>query len=326
MKKTITRIAAISSLFMAATSSQALAAEKLNVVASFSILQDLAKNVGGDRVDVKSIVPVNGDAHVYQPRPADAATLGGAGLILVNGLEFEGFLTRLLETSGTKAPVKTVSDGIQTLKNEEHGSHAHEHDHGHSEGHGHDDHGHGHGHHHHGEFDPHAWQSVANVKVYIDNIAKALCEISEPDCAEFEENANAYQQKLDALDQEIKAQLSKIPAENRVVVTSHEAFGYFGRDYDIKFIGAEGVSTESEASAADIAKLVDQIKHDKAAALFVENITNPRMIEQLASETGLKPGGTLYSDALTDENGEAPTYLDLMRHNAKTIAAGFAKN
>lgn len=311
--KTTRLFAAATSLLLAMPCIQAKAADRINVVASFSILKDLADNVGGDRVEVRSIVPLNGDAHVYQPRPADAAMLGEADLVLINGLEFEGFLNRLLETSETTAQVKSVSDGITPTENSET-----EHEHGHRHNHGDDAH-------HHGKHDPHAWQSIVNAKVYVDNIAEALCAIDETGCEDFKRNAVAYSGKLDALDQQIKTEFAKTPAAQRVVVTSHEAFNYFGRDYDIKFIGAEGANTASEASAADIARLIDQIKHDKAAALFVENITNPRMIEQLALETGITPGGTLYSDALTDEGGEAPTYLDLMQHNARTIAAAFAK-
>jgi len=305
-------------------------AESLKVVASFSIISDFAKNVGGDRVDITTLVGPDGDAHVYEPKPADAAAVASADVVLVNGLQFEGFLKRLVEASGTKAPIVELTKGGEVLKAEE-GEHHHEgeeaaegeHDHEAAEGeHAHEEggeHAHEEGHHHHGEFDPHAWQSVHNAEVYVKNIADAFCAADADGCDDYKANAEAYSAKLEALEEEIKAAVAQIPEEKRTIITSHDAFGYFQHEYGLRFLAPEGVSTESEASAADVAALIKQVREDKASAIFVENITNPRLIEQIASETGIKIGGTLYSDALSDPSGPAATYIDMMKHNVTTI-------
>lgn len=307
-------------LTLGAFGSNASAAE-LKVVASFSIIADLARNVGGDRIEISTLVPVDGDAHVYEPRPADAASLEQSDVVLVNGLEFEGFMSRLIETSGTKAPIVEVSKGIEPLKpsEEEHHHEGEGHDHGAEEkaeaGHDHE------GHHHHGEFDPHAWQSIHNGEIYVRNIADAFCEADKAGCATYTANSQAYLAKLADLESEVKAAVAAIPESKRTIITSHDAFGYFERDYGLQFIAPAGISTEAEASAADVAKLVDQVKEDKASAIFVENITNPRLAEQIARETGLKIGGTLYSDALSGTDGPASTYIDMFRYNVNTIKA-----
>ncbi|MCC2609460.1 zinc ABC transporter substrate-binding protein AztC [Neorhizobium sp. Rsf11] len=313
-------------LTLGAFASNASAAE-LQVVASFSIIADLAKNVGGDRVEISTLVPVDGDAHVYEPRPADAASLEQAQVVLVNGLQFEGFMSRLIETSGTKAPVVEVSKGIEPLKTAEeehhHENEAHaeaEHDHATEEkvetAHDRDHEGH-----HHGEFDPHAWQSIHNAEIYVKNIADAFCETDKAGCATYTANSQAYLAKLADLEAEVKAAVAAIPEDKRTIITSHDAFGYFEHEYGLKFIAPEGVSTEAEASAADVAKLVDQVKEDKASAIFVENITNSRLAEQIARETGLTIGGTLYSDALSGKGGPASTYIDMFRYNVNTLKA-----
>lgn len=302
---------------------QACAAE-LKVVASFSIIADFAKNVGGNRVEITTIVGPDGDAHVYEPRPADAVAVSKADVVLVNGLEFEGFLKRLIDTSGTKAPVVELTKGVAPLKlSDEPAGHAHPeaaeeeaHDHKAGEPHDHSQEGH-----HHGEFDPHAWQSIKNAEIYVKNIAGAFCEVDKAGCATYTANSLAYIAKLAALETDVKTQIAAIPPEKRVIITSHDAFGYFEHAYGLEFLAPEGISTESEASAADVAKLVDQIKHDKAAAIFVENITDKRLMDQIAKETGLKVGGTLYSDALSKADGPAATYIDMVNHNIETIKA-----
>jgi zinc/manganese transport system substrate-binding protein len=318
------RIATAASLLTLGGFVSTASAADLEVVASFSIIADFAKNVGGDRVEVETLVGPDGDAHVYEPRPADAAALEKANVVLVNGLELEGFMKRLIETSGTKAPVVELTKGIEPLKAEEE---EHHHDEKAEAGQDHDgdekeEAGHDHeGHHHHGEFDPHAWQSIPNAEIYVKNIADAFCEADKAGCATYTANAEAYLAKLAALQTEVKAAIEALPADKRTIITSHDAFGYFAHEYGLKFIAPEGVSTEAEASAADVAKLVDQVKKDKASAIFVENITNPRLIEQIAAETGLKVGGTLYSDALSGEDGPASTYIDMFHHNVETIRA-----
>lgn len=312
-------------------------AESLKVVASFSIIGDFARNVGGERIELVTLVGPDGDAHVYEPRPADAVAMAAADVILVNGLQFEGFLGRLVEASGATAPVVELTRGSEMLKNadeaddhsheaaeagHEHGhAHDHKHDHKHEAGHDHD-HGHeGHAGHDHGEIDPHAWQSVHNAETYVKNIAEAFCAADAAGCDTYKANAEAYVEQLEALEEEIKAAVASIPEDKRVIITSHDAFRYFEHEYGIRFLAPEGVSTESEASAADVAALIRQIREDKASAIFMENISDARLIEQIASETGLKVGGALYSDALSGEDGPAATYIDMMRHNVSTITA-----
>jgi len=288
-------------LLLAALPSTAKAQDKLPVVATFSILGDLVSNVGGDRVAVKSLVGPNGDAHVYSPSPADARTLADAKLIVTNGLGFEGWLTRLVKSSNSKARNVVASKGVKPRKLA--GKHAHDHGHGPSDG------------------DPHAWQSVANAKTYVANIRDGLIAADPAGKAVYEANAAAYLDKLEALDREIRETIAKIPPERRRIITTHDAFGYFSDAYGVEFVAPQGVSTESEASARDVARIITQIKKQKIPAVFLENISNPRLLKQIADETGAKVGGTLYSDALTDEKGPAPTYIDLIRHNIRTLSA-----
>jgi zinc/manganese transport system substrate-binding protein len=326
MSRMLKLAAAVSVITLFPAGLATASAENLKVVASFSIIADFAKNVGGDRVTITTLVGPNGDAHVYEPKPADAAAVAAPDVVLVNGLQFEGFLQRLVEASGTKAPVVELTKGGEVLKNAEEEHHHDEAAEGEAVEAGHDQHAEeGHeqanedAHHDHGEFDPHAWQSVHNAEVYVKNIADAFCAADAAGCDTYKANAEAYSEKLEALDAEIKSAIAEIPEDKRVVITSHDAFKYFEHEYGLKFLAPEGVSTESEASAADVAALIKQIKEDKASAIFVENISNARLVEQIASETGLKVGGELYSDALSDEGGPAATYIDMMRYNVNTI-------
>jgi zinc/manganese transport system substrate-binding protein len=268
------------------------AQDKLNIVATFSILADFVKNVGGDRVEVKSLVGPNGDAHVYQPTPNDAKTVSDAKLVFVNGLGFEGWMARLVKASGTKAAMVTATKGVKPRKMDEGG---------------------------HVEADPHAWQSVPNAKVYVTNIYDALAAADPAGKATYAANAAAYLAKLDALDLQVRAAVAAIPADRRKIITTHDAFGYFGAAYGVAFIAPQGVSTESEVSARDVAKIITQIKKQKIPAVFLENVTDERLLKRIADESGARVGGTLYSDALTDEKGVAPTYLDMMRHNVKQL-------
>jgi len=273
----------------------AVAQEKLKVVATFSILADFVKNVGGERVAVSALVGPNGDAHVYQPTPGDAKTLGDARVVVTNGLGFEGWINRLVKASGTKAPMIVATKGIKPRKAE-------------------DDHG-------HGDADPHAWQSVANAKRYVENIRDALIAADPAAKDVYEANAAAYAAKLDALDAEVKAAIEKIPTDRRRIITTHDAFGYFAAAYGVTFVAPQGVSTEAEVSARDVARIITQIRKQKIPAVFLENVTDKRLLERIGAESGARIGGTLYSDALTDEKGVAPTYLEMMRHNVKQLAA-----
>ena len=275
--------------------SQESASAKLKVLATFSILGEVVKNVGGDRVEVATLVGPNSDAHVYAPAPADAKKVADAKLVITNGLGFEGWMGRLIKASGSKAPVLVATKGIKERKTQ-------------------DSHG-------HGGADPHAWQSVANVKVYVANIRDALIAADPAGKDAYEANAAAYLGKLDALDQEVRAAVSAIPADRRRIITSHDAFGYFQQAYGIEFIAPQGVSTEAEPSARDVARIITQVKKQKIPAVFLENITDSRLMERIAHETGARVGGKLYSDALTGDKGDAPTYIELMRHNVKQLAA-----
>ena len=284
-------------------------AETLSVVATFSIIGDFAQKVGGNRIALRTLVGPDSDAHVYEPRPADAIALARADVVLVNGLLFEGFLQRLIDASGTSAAVAVLTEGADIL---------------------HDPQG-GHYHYVNGEAvfhaaanDPHAWQSVANARIYVRNIAKAFCAADEGGCEIYQTNAQAYLGELTALDADIRRALDAVPADRRVAVVAHNAFRYFERDYGVSFLAPQGVSTESEASAADVASLIREIREKRAAAVFAENIADTRLVGQIASEAGLALGGTLYSDALSQPDGPAPTYVEMMRHNAATLAAAMA--
>lgn len=291
-----------------------VAQEALPVVASFSVLGDFVKQIGGDRVAVRTLVGPNGDAHVYSPTPADAKTLAAAKLIVVNGLSFEGWMTRLIKSSGAKATVATATKGITPLQAEE--DHDRKDAQDKKDSHGHD----------HGGVDPHAWQSVANARLYVANIRDALGLADPVGKAVFEANATAYLAQLDAVEAEIGAAVARIPADRRKAITSHDAFGYFVKAYGIAFIAPQGVSTEAEASARDVGRIIRQMKAEKIPAVFLENVTNPRLIEQIARETGARIGGRLYSDALSEPTGPAGTYIAMMKHNIsqieKALAAG----
>jgi zinc/manganese transport system substrate-binding protein len=285
---------AAAGLALLMTAGPALAQDKLKVLATFSILGDFVKNVGGDRVEVATLVGPNSDAHVYAPAPADAKKVADAKVVIVNGLGYEGWMSRLAKASGSKAPVVVASKGVKERK---------------APG--------GHG---HGGADPHAWQSVANAKIYVANIRDALIAADPAGKAAYEANAAAYLGKLDALDQDVKAAVAAIPADRRKIISTHDAFGYFQQAYGVEFIAPQGVSTEAEPSARDVARIITQVKKQKIPAVFLENIADPRLMERIAQESGARVGGKLYSDALTDAKGDAPTYLDMMRHNIKQIS------
>lgn len=277
------------------------AAGPLSVVASFSILGDLVKQVGGPLVAVDLLVGPNSDMHAFQPSPADSRKLADAKLVVINGLGLEGWAERMTKASGYTGPIVVASKGLKPMAKP---------DDGHDHGHGHD----------HGRDDPHAWQSVANVKLYVANIRDGLSAADPANTATYQKNADTYLAKLDQLDRDIRSAFEGIPQDNRRVITAHQAFRYFGVAYGIDFRGAKGVSEEAEPSARDIADLIKLIKKEKVRALFVENISNRRLLDRIAKETDAKVGGTLYSDALSDAAGPAPTYIEMMRANANAIA------
>jgi zinc/manganese transport system substrate-binding protein len=269
----------------AAQSQAAGNGDKLNVVASFSIMRDWVAIVGGDRVEVSALVGPGGDAHVYAPTPRDAKIVGAARLIVVNGLGFEGWMDRLVQASATRAPVIVASAGVVPAG-----------------------------------IDPHAWQSVRNAEIYVSNIRDGLMRADPRGRGTYEANATAYIQELARLDAEIRRAVATIPPARRKIITTHDAFGYFAADYGIAFIAVQGVSTETEASARDIARIIRATREQNIPALFFESAVDPRLVRRIAAETGARIGGTLFSDALTAPPGPAATYVDMMRHNIREIA------
>jgi zinc/manganese transport system substrate-binding protein len=295
-------LAAASGMLPAAAQQEA---SKLKVVATFSILGDFARNVGRDRVDVTTLVGPNGDVHVYSPTTGDAEAIRNARLVIVNGLGLEGWLPRLVESSGSEATTVVATKGIAPRKIAA------------GEILGHDRGA--------GSVDPHAWQSGANAEIYVANICDAMVAADPSDAATYKANASAYLAKLEALDHDVREALVPIPVERRKLISTHAAFGYFAAAYGVSFLAPEGVSTETEPSARDIATIITQIKNENIPAVFLEKISDPRLMRQIASETGAAIGGMLYSDSLTEKNGAAPSYIEMVRYNVRTIASALAK-
>jgi len=270
------------------------APQPLHVVTSFSILADMAQTIGGDAVNVTALVGSNQDAHSYQPTPEDAETLAKADLIIVNGLGFEGWMDRLIKASGTHAHVIIASRGVTPLPSSPH--------------------------------DPHAWQDLANGRIYARNIAAALEQASPASSAAIAERAARYDAALVKTDQFVRKQFADIPMPGRKVMTSHDAFSYFGAAYGIRFLAVEGTNGEAEPSASDLAKLIDQIKSEGIRQIFLENMTNPALIRQIGKDTGAVMGGTLYADALSAPDGPAPTYLAMFTSNVPKLRAAMLQN
>lgn len=276
------------------------AAKKLEVVASFSILGDMVARVGGEDVATTVLIGPNGDAHTFEPTPAHARELAAADIVFANGLGFEPWLDRLAKSANAKAKVVSVSKGISARDF--------------------DDDGHGHSH----AQDPHAWQDARNALVYVANIATALAAKDPVNAARHRARAEAYAKELRTLDADIRASFASIPKGKRRVITSHDAFGYFAAAYGVTFLAPLGTSTEAQASAKGVARLIAQIRRENIKAVFVENISDPRLIEQIARETGVKIDGKLYSDALSPKDGPAPDYVAMMRHNTRLLTAAMA--
>ncbi len=266
----------------------------IDVVATFSILGDMVRQVGGDRVRVTTLVGPDSDAHVYRPTPADARAVAGTRLLVINGLGFEGWIERLTEASGYKGRVVTATDGVEPRRmtdNEQ------------------------------GEIDPHAWQNLANARIYVRNIADGLAAIDPAGADIYRGNAARYMEEIDAVEAQVREAVGALPVERRKVVTSHDAFGYLSAAYGIEFHAPVGFSTEAEASAGDVARLIRQINREKIPAVFLDNISDRRLLDQIVRETGARIGGTLYSDALSKEDGPAGTHLGMMLHNIRTLVA-----
>ncbi|MDQ0510423.1 metal ABC transporter solute-binding protein, Zn/Mn family [Ancylobacter amanitiformis] len=311
---------------------QDAAPHPLPVVATFSILGDIVKNVGGDRISVVTLVGPNGDTHVYQPTPQAAKEVAEAAVVFENGLGLEGWMDRLVKASGTKAELVAVTQGVTPRyrtasepqdddEEEGHdaaGQSAAGHDHAEAapaEAHkGHD----------HGPLDPHAWQNVANVEIYAANIRDALIKADPAGAEAYKAQAAAYIEKLKVLDAQVRTAMAGIPVKQRRIITSHDAFGYFGDAYGLKLLAPQGVSTEAEASAKDVGRIIRQIKSQKIPAVFLENIADPRLAQRIAKESGARVGGELYSDALSDDKGPASTYIDMIQSNVRELSSALS--
>ncbi len=279
----------------------ALAADKLKVVASFSIIGDLVRNVGGDRIELVTLVGPDGDAHVYSPTPADGQRIAEAEVVFLNGLGFEGWMNRLVRASGTRATLVETANGTSAVAEAR---------------------GRGPG---RAAVDPHAWQNVTNARIYVAHIRDGLIAADPAGKAIYAARTDAYLARLDALESEVKAAIARIPADRRRIITSHDAFAHFETAYGLDFVAPQGVSTEAEASAGDVARIIRQIRKERIGAVFFENISDPRLIERIAQETGARIGERLYSDALSGPNGPAATYIDMMRHNIRALSTALSR-
>ncbi|KAA1178164.1 metal ABC transporter substrate-binding protein [Rhizobium tropici] len=299
MNKQRLLLSAAAAVFVAFGVAAPASAETLNVVASFTVLADVVKHVGGDHVKVSSLVGPNGDPHEFEPSPADAKTLKAAKVVFVSGEGLEGWMDRLISASGYKGAPVVASEGVNTRTMVDDGKTI---------------------------TDPHVWNSPVNVKVWVANIEKALSAADPADAADFKANAERYTKVLTELDAYAHSKFDKIPDDRRKVLTSHDAFGYFGREYKVSFLSPLGVSTETEASAAEVAKLIEQIKAEQVKTYFFENSNDPRLVKQVAKATGAEPGGELYVESLSKANGPASTYEKMFRYNVEQLAAAMAKS
>jgi len=284
---------------------------RLPVVASFSILGDIVANVGGDRIAVTTLVGPDQDAHVFQPAPDHIKSVARAKLVVVNGLGFEGWMDRVTQSANYRGDIVVASKGIAVRDRIED-----EHDHDGHEGHDHQ----------HGKNDPHAWQNPANIVIYTQNIVAALSKLDPTGAALYRKNGDTYIASLNELDRWAIQQFSQFPPAKRKVITSHDAFEYFGAHYQVRFLAPQGVSTDSEPSAKEVANLIRQIRKEKIRAVFIENMSSPKLLQQISKEAGVTLGGKLYADALSQADGPAPTYLKLMRYNIEQLLAQMKMN
>jgi zinc/manganese transport system substrate-binding protein len=276
--------------------------KKLQVIASFSIIGDMVKQVGGDKVEVTTLVGPNGDVHLFEPSPEDAKNIANADIIFVNGLGMEGWLDRLISSSGYDGQVVELAKNVKTIniseKKDDKPAVA----------------------------DPHAWQDISNGKIYIDNIRNALVKRDKKNAKVYEQNAQKYIVRLSDLNSWVKNEINKVPSGKRKVITSHDSFRYFAEAYDIEFFAPQGISSDSQPSAGDMAKLEDQMLRKEIKAVFFENMTDQRLTRQLEKDVGAKIGGVLYSDALSEPTGPAGTYFDMFKNNVPKLVTAMKGN
>lgn len=295
----MTRIAVALAVAIAVLGAPSAAlAKTLRAVASFTILADIVRQIGGDHVEVQSLIAPDGDPHQFEPSPEDARRLKSADIVFISGTGFERWFAALAKASGYRGEPIAVSQGIALLTKERNGKR---------------------------DADPHVWNSIGNVKIWVRNIEAALIDADPADAADYRENAARYVAALESLDRYAHAAFDAIPPERRKVLTSHGAFGYFGRDYAVQFLAPIGLATESEASAADIARLIDQIKREKIDRYFLQNSNDPKLIRQIALATGAQPAGKLYGESLSQSAGPAPTYLTMFKTNVDQLAAAMKR-
>jgi zinc/manganese transport system substrate-binding protein len=267
------------------------AAAPIKVVASFTILADMVREIGAEAVQVSALVGPNGNAHAFEPRPIDLKTVAGADLLVLNGLHFDAWMARLVKASEYRGRQVVATDGIEPRRVGL-------------------------------SIDPHAWHDLRHAQRYVSNLGAALAQVRPAQAAEILGRATDYARRIEILDREIRAQVQAIPPARRRVMSTHDAFGYLGAAYGIEFLAPQGWNADSEPSAAQVAGLIRQIRQQKVSAVFIENISQPRLMQRIAAEGGVKIGGMLYSDALSPPGSEADTFLKLIRHNASTLLAG----
>lgn len=287
--KTIKWIIALS--FFAMLVNTLSAQNKLKVVATASMIADMAKNIAGDKLEIDCIVPIGGDPHLHESTPRDAMLVSNAQMVLKNGLTFEGWLSELIENSGTKAETVLVTNGVKPLESLNYANSA----------------------------DPHAWMDVSNGLIYIKNIKDAFIQLDPKNQSTYEANYEIYKKKLEELDRFIMDQIKTIPEGRRILITSHDAFQYYGRRYGIQLEAILGTSTDADVQTSDIMRINKVIRENKVPAVFVESTINPKLLEQLAKDNKIKVGGQLYADSIGDENSPAPSYFDMLKHNTTTI-------
>ena len=285
-------------LFSLFTYSTAMAQAKPQVVATASMLLDMAQNIAGDHLEVKCIVPIGSDPHLHDPTPRDARLVANAQMVLKNALTFEGWLDELIRNSGTEAKIITVTEGISPIASDQYKN----------------------------AKDPHAWMDVSLGLQYIKNIKNAFVELAPEHAASFEQNYANYKKQLEELDQFILDEIKKIPAEKRILITSHDAFQYYGRRYGIKLEAVIGTSTDAEVRTSDITRLNKVIKENKIPAVFVESTINPKLLQQLARDNDIQIGGELYADSIGDKDSPAPSYIEMMRHNTEMIVKALSRD
>jgi zinc/manganese transport system substrate-binding protein len=268
----------------------ASAQTRLTVVSTFSVLGDLVMEVGGDRIDATTIVGPDTDVHTYQPRPSDARRLAAAKVLVSNGLGFEGWLDRLAQAASFRGRHIVVSAGVEA------------------------------------RLDPHCWLDVGCARRYVSAIAAGFAAADPAGASFYRAHAAAYDRRLAALDTWIREEIAKIPPERRKAITGHDSFEYFARAYGVKVAAPRGYNTDSEPTARDVAALIREVRAEKIKALFVENLTNPALIDEIARDAGAHVGPRLYSDALSKPGGPAPTYEAMMRYDVMALVAGMAKN